>query len=131
MEYSILGLLHNLKDYQHYEGEPYKLTEDEKNVLIDFLEQTDVQKCIPKVPQKVICGDEVVYACATCHRTNIWKGIDKCNCGQKIKWVEENNEKAEHVGSKIFDTFDVTISKFPNSITSTSEEEMDSSKENR
>ena len=106
---TILGLLHNMKDYEHYEGQPFKLQKEEKNMLIAFLEQEDVQKCIPKVPRKVICGDnEVVYGCPTC-RTNIWKGTDKCSCGQKIKWMEDNNEKKSNIGSSIFDNFNVNI----------------------
>ena len=98
MKYSILGLLHNLKDYEHYEGEPYKLVEDEKNVLVSFLEQEDVQRCIPKVPRFGTCPN-----CGT----NVTNIVDNCEiCGQRLKWVE-NNEKTNNKGSSIFSNFGI------------------------
>lgn len=113
---SILGLLHNMKTFSHYKDEPFKLQKQEKEMLINFLEQKDVQKCIPKVPKQNAAKD--LYYCPNCgydFDTNLINTImknleNRCpSCGQRIKWGESNNEKVNSKGSSIFSNFGVNI----------------------
>jgi hypothetical protein len=111
MAESILGLLHNMKTYSHYKGEQFRLEEKEKDLLVAFLEQEDVQKCIPKVPKFVEETEDMVehYECPACHKMIMQLGFD-CTCGQKLKWMEVSNETKNNNGSSIFDNFGVGVS---------------------
>lgn len=114
MQKTILSVLHNIKDYQYYDNSAMPLTKEDADIIVAFFENEEVQKCIPKVPVKKALSPlypKVTYRCPNCgFIINKHIDIDKCSaCEQKIRWVENETEEDNSIGSSIFDNFGVNI----------------------